>query len=82
MSEKCRIKLLKSAEFQQIKDYFVDDFVDLQNIMNHNHHFIWGARGSGKSMLLKYIEASCQADTIEILKQQKLIDCPVKGIIQ
>ncbi len=61
----------------QIKELFVDEFVDLPNILNHNHHFIWGARGSGKSMLFRYIEACCHADSVKELKQQSLIECPV-----
>lgn len=60
-----------------IKELFVEEFVDVSNILNHNHHFIWGARGSGKSMLFRFIEASCYADTVKDLKQQSLIDCPV-----
>lgn len=61
----------------QIKELFVDEFVDLPSILNHNHYFIWGARGSGKSMLFKYIEACCHADSVEELKQQSLINCPI-----
>lgn len=62
---------------QQIKELFVDEFVDLTNILNHNHHFIWGARGSGKSMLFRYIEACCFSDSIAELREQNLIDCPI-----
>lgn len=60
-----------------IKELFVNEFVDLSNILNHNHHFIWGARGSGKSMLFRYIEARCYADTVEELRKQSVGDWPI-----
>lgn len=60
-----------------IKELFVDEFVDLADILNSNHHFIWGARGSGKSMLFRYIEACCYSDSAKGLEQQSLIDIPM-----
>lgn len=61
----------------QIKELFVKEFVDLSKILNHNHHFIWGARGSGKSMLFRYIEACFRVNSVEELNQQSLMDCPI-----
>lgn len=63
--------------FQQIKDVYVADFVNMDSIVNHNHHFIWGLRGSGKSMLLKYIEASCQANSVKELAKQQFASHPI-----
>lgn len=60
-----------------IKELFVDEFVDLFSVLSNNHHFIWGARGSGKSMLFRYIEACCYSDSVKGLEQQSLIDTPV-----
>lgn len=60
-----------------IKELFVDEFVDLSDVLNNNHHFIWGARGSGKSMLFRYIEACCYSDSVKGLQQQSLIDKPM-----
>ncbi len=60
-----------------IKELFVDEFVNLSNVLNRNHHFIWGARGSGKSMLFRYIEACFYSDSIKELGQQSLIETPM-----
>ena len=60
-----------------IKELFVDEFVDLSNVLNRNHHFIWGARGSGKSMLFRYIEACCYSDSVKGLREQSLIETPM-----
>lgn len=70
----------EDISLQKIRDIYVDDFVDIRSVMNHSHHFIWGSRGSGKSMLMKYIEARCQTNTIDELKNQDFTDCPVVPI--
>lgn len=67
----------ENMSLEQIKELFVDEFIDIPSVLNHHHHFIWGARGSGKSMLFRYIQAKCYAETILELKEQRIIDCPI-----
>ena len=44
----------------QIVKLFVDVFSDFPKIINANHTFIHGARGIGKSMMLRYLEPTVQ----------------------
>jgi len=46
---------------QQIVNIFIEKFTQLETIKQRKHTFIWGSRGSGKSMMLKYLEPRCQA---------------------
>lgn len=47
-----------SAEL--IVELFVDVFSDFFNIMHSGHTFLNGPRGSGKSMMFRYLEPDCQ----------------------
>jgi hypothetical protein len=40
---------------------FVDDFSDFHQILRVGHTFLHGARGSGKSMIFRFLEPDCQA---------------------
>jgi hypothetical protein len=46
---------------QQIVDLFVKEHTKLDTVKQRRHTFIWGSRGSGKSMMLRYLEPKCQA---------------------
>lgn len=46
---------------KQIVDLFIERFTQLETVRQRRHTFIWGARGSGKSMMLRYLEPQCQA---------------------
>jgi hypothetical protein len=46
---------------QQIVDLFVKEYTRLETVKQRRHTFIWGSRGSGKSMMLRYLEPQCQA---------------------
>lgn len=46
---------------QQIVDLFIERFTQLETVKQRRHTFIWGARGSGKSMMLRFLEPKCQA---------------------
>ena len=50
-------KLLPS----QIVELFVSDFTDIETIRQRKHTFVWGSRGSGKSMMFRILEPQCQA---------------------
>ncbi len=45
----------------QIVDLFVEKFTQLETVKQRRHTFVWGSRGSGKSMMLRYLEPQCQA---------------------
>lgn len=46
---------------QQIVDLFVEKYTEIETIKQRKHTLIWGSRGSGKSMMLKFLEPRCQA---------------------
>lgn len=46
---------------QQIVDLFIRRYTQLDTVQQRRHTFIWGSRGSGKSMMLRYLEPRCQA---------------------
>lgn len=46
---------------EQLVNLFVGEYTDIETIKRQKHTFIWGSRGSGKSMMLRYLEPQCQA---------------------
>jgi len=46
---------------EEIVDLFVAEYSGVEVIKKRKHTFIWGTRGSGKSMLLRYLEPRCKA---------------------
>lgn len=46
---------------QQIVALFVQQYTRLETLKQRRHTFIWGSRGSGKSMMARYLEPRCQA---------------------
>jgi hypothetical protein len=47
-------------DVESVYEMFVDDKTIIDEFCKPRHHFIWGARGSGKSMLLRFFEPYCQ----------------------
>ena len=45
---------------QDVVSLFVDVFADFQLVRNQGHTFLNGPRGSGKSMMFRYLEPDCQ----------------------
>jgi hypothetical protein len=45
---------------EEARDLFVDVFTEFRNVPNPGHAFIHGPRGSGKSMMFRYLEPDCQ----------------------
>jgi hypothetical protein len=45
---------------QNIVDLFVERYTRISAVKQSKHTFIWGARGSGKSFMLRYLEPQCQ----------------------
>lgn len=46
---------------EQIVALFVPEFTDIETVRQRKHTFVWGSRGSGKSMMLRCLEPQCQA---------------------
>lgn len=57
----------------QLVDLFVQKHTHIETVKQRKHTFIWGSRGSGKSMMLRYLEPQCQSILIgsfsEYIKQ-------------
>jgi hypothetical protein len=70
---------------QQIVDLFVKEYTRIDTVRQRRHTFIWGSRGSGKSMMLRYLEPQCQAiveDSYEAVFRRQdpclAVYCPCK----
>ena len=46
---------------EEVLSLFVEDFADFQQVLRSGHTFLHGARGSGKSMIFRFLEPDCQA---------------------
>lgn len=45
---------------EEIKELFVKSYTELNILKNRKHTIIYGSRGNGKSMLLRFLEPRCQ----------------------
>ena len=54
------IKTPQTLTPESIASLFVDVFSDFPRILSQEHTFIQGARGTGKSMMLRYLEPLVQ----------------------
>jgi hypothetical protein len=45
----------------ELVSLFVEQYTQVGTVKQRKHTIIWGSRGSGKSMLLRYLEPQCQA---------------------
>src|SRR5260221_124016 len=57
-------------------ELFVDVFADFYSVRNPGHSFLHGARGSGKSMIFRYLEPDCQ----QIVHGQRLENLPFYSV--
>lgn len=46
---------------KEIIDLFIESYTRIETVKKRKHTFVWGSRGSGKSMMLRYLEPQCQA---------------------
>lgn len=46
---------------EEVRDLFVDVFTDFYHVRNPGHAFLHGPRGSGKSMMFRYMLPDCRA---------------------
>lgn len=54
------IKTPEQNTAQDVVDLFVDVFADFKQVLEKGHTFLNGPRGSGKSMMFRYIMPDCQ----------------------
>ena len=50
----------ESINAEEVLSLFVEDFADFHQILRIGHTFLHGARGSGKSMIFRFLEPDCQ----------------------
>lgn len=61
---KCNPFVVESPEklsAQELVDLFVQDYTKIEALKEMKHTFLWGSRGSGKSMMLRFLDPQCQA---------------------
>ena len=61
---------------QEVVDLFVPDFSDFHKIPLAGHAFLNGSRGSGKSMIFRFLEPDCQS----IKKNKPVKDLPFYSV--
>lgn len=54
------IKTPEQNSAQDVVDLFVNVFADFKQVLEKGHTFLNGPRGSGKSMMFRYIQPDCQ----------------------
>src|SRR5690554_3195346 len=76
---------LKTPEMltpENIASLFVDVFSDFPRILAQEHTFIHGARGAGKSMMLRYLEPAVQLAANKVKNSSELqhfsVHMPIK----
>ena len=55
------VKSPEELNREQIVQLFVQKYTKIEIIKEKKHTLIWGARGSGKSMMLRYLEPLCKS---------------------
>ena len=50
-----------NSSAQEIVDLFVDVFTDFNKVLEPGHTFLNGPRGTGKSMMFRYMQPDCQS---------------------
>ncbi|MEN6520069.1 MAG: hypothetical protein ABFD46_02825 [Armatimonadota bacterium] len=46
---------------RQVVELFISDYTRIETVKQRKHTFIWGSRGSGKSMMFRFLEPQCQS---------------------
>lgn len=46
---------------EEVKELFVKSYTELNTLRSPKHTMVYGSRGNGKSMLLRFLEPKCQA---------------------
>jgi hypothetical protein len=76
------VKTPETLTSKDIATLFIDVFSDFPKVLESNHTFIHGARGTGKSMMLRYLEPKVQLEAGKVQKYSDLeffaIHIPIK----
>jgi hypothetical protein len=74
----------EKLQAKDLKDLFVEKYTQIEFLKERKHTFLWGSRGSGKSMMLRYLEPQCQTlvhgNVEKFLEKENFIAvyCPCK----
>ena len=83
MSNPFSVKTPETLSPKDIADLFIDVFSDFPRIQASEHTFIHGPRGTGKSMMLRYLEPQVQLAAHKVERANELshyaIHMPVKS---
>ena len=71
------VKTPEDISAQEARDLFVDVFSDFPKIRDAGHCIISGPRGSGKSMMFRYLLPDCQC----LVRNSNLRDLPFLGVL-
>lgn len=74
------IKPPEELSTELISKLFVKEFTEHNALIGNYHTFIFGSRGSGKSMHFKYLEPRCQANEFQGLEEFLKSGFPFIGI--
>src|SRR5204862_413961 len=61
----------------EVFNLFVEENSGIEVVQQRKHAFIWGPRGSGKSMLMRFLEPRCQA-----MRHPEGVKAWEKGLVQ
>jgi hypothetical protein len=77
------VKTPETLKPQDIADLFIDVFSDFPKLLNAEHTFLHGARGTGKSMMLRYLEPQVQLAANKVNEASQLpyfaVHIPIKS---
>lgn len=77
------VKTPETLTPKNIADLFIDVFSDFPRLLSPEHTFLHGARGTGKSMMLRYLEPSVQLAANNVALSSELeyfaVHMPIKS---
>lgn len=77
------VKTPETLKAEDIASLFIDVFSDFPKLLHMEHTFLHGARGTGKSMMLRYLEPSVQLAAKKASKASELeyfaVHIPIKS---
>ena len=82
MNNPFSVKTPETLEAEDIAKLFIDVFSDFPKLLDPEHTFLHGTRGTGKSMMLRYLEPHVQLAANKVTKARELnhyaVHMPIK----
>ena len=82
MNNPFSVKTPETLKAEDIATLFIDVFSDFPRLLDSEHTFLHGARGTGKSMMLRYLEPHVQLAAHKVKKASELahyaVHMPIK----